>query len=164
MFEPLRGRFCRNRFSARCTSPLQFTALPDGATACHPPPRRGGRTTSSQFHGFRSPLANSTRGYNRRPRRGRNSFHRAKAATVFTTPRLQQYSPRGTARVFAPKGPQEYSPRRGWNRSAQGKAQRRPGWSRPPRDGALKGRNNTRPEGAETYPLTRPFKGWNLWS
>ncbi len=43
------------------------------------------------FHGFRSPLAHSTRGYSRRPRRGRTSevFYRA-----FLTPSIFQHIPR----------------------------------------------------------------------
>ncbi len=55
-------------------------ARPRGTMDCHPPPRRGGRVARSRFHGFRSPLANSTRGYSRRPRWGRTSqvFYRAR--------------------------------------------------------------------------------------
>ncbi len=113
-------------------------ARPGGAKDCHPPPRRGGRATSSLFHGFRSPPANSTRGYNPRPRRGR------------TTHRALQLS--------APLGPKQYSPRRGWNRLAQGRAQRRPGEPWSPRSEALKARNNdlheciseTRPSGSDS--------------
>lgn len=52
---------------------ISCVARPGGAMDSPPPPRRGGRNTSSQFHGFRLPSANSTRGYNRRPLRGRSS-------------------------------------------------------------------------------------------
>jgi hypothetical protein len=53
---------------------------------CHPPPRWGGRIAPSLFHGFRSPLANSTRGYSRRPRQGRISevFYGAKLYHSFS--------------------------------------------------------------------------------
>jgi hypothetical protein len=45
---------------------------PGGAKVKHPPPRWGGRVNPPLFHEFRSPAANSTRGYNPRPRWGRS--------------------------------------------------------------------------------------------
>ena len=69
---------------------------------CYPPPRRGGRTTSSLFHGFRSPSVNSTRGYNRRPRRGRISFRRAGAATAIIGSVRTHHTPIDNCELTAP--------------------------------------------------------------
>ncbi len=53
-----------------------------------------------------------------------------------------------------PSAPPQTSPRRGPNRSAQGRAQRRPGESGSPRNKALKGRNKTRSERVRCFALS----------
>ncbi len=55
-----------------------------------PRPAEAGGSRLSLFHGFRSPLANSTRGYSPRPRRGRTSevFYRARFPDFFLRIRL----------------------------------------------------------------------------